>query len=361
MVSGCTPKKAETKLPPTLSKPQIGYVYVPALMPAHPLYAQLGALQQHIAALRGVGAPTVADEIDRLYNSPLLMPPAVSSDMGRLAEYRNNWLAGEQWNIFGEGEGLPGDLQAQLGWERSGIDREVLHQLREAAAQESQWLAYLQIEAMIRRQPEVTNQEIDLSRPPAEASKKAERLRAEIVEQAIGAEIEASRARLEELRQALESDRRQSLEEIRDKLQASAQQRQSYTAAASRKLQQRLAKRIEQFTGTIEPLDKPIAGPSPSGDSLWQAGQQRQHATTEYDRAVSAQVQRLVARQTMLTVAIEQATRRAARRVAWEENLDLHLVPGDEKAGDDRTALIAEKLAAMWASPLPAAQEVNSR
>ncbi len=360
MVLGCTQKKAATKLPLTLSKRQTGHVYIPALMPAHPLYAQLSALQEHIAALRGVGWPAVAEEFSRLYDSPVLMPPPASGEMGGLDQYRNNWLAGKQWDIFGKLQGLPGDLDAQLSWERSGIDREVLRQLQQAAAQESQWLAYLQIEAMLRRQPEVTDQEIDLSRPPAEASKKAEQLRVEIVEQAIGEEIEASRARLEELRQALGSDRHQSLEEIRDKLQARAEQRQSYTAAASRKLQQQLAERIGQFTGTIEPLDKPMAGPSPGRDILRQAGQQRQHAAEEYERAVSAQVQRLVARQTALTAAIEQATQRAARRIAWEENLDLYLLPGDEKAGDDLTALIAEKLAAMWASPKPAAQEVNS-
>jgi len=330
-------------------------------MPAHPLYAQLSALQEHIAALRGVGWPAVAEEIAQLYDSPVLTPPPASGEMRGLDQYRNNWLAGEQWDIFGKLQGLPGDLEAQLSWERSGIDREVLRQLREAAAQESQWLAYLQIEAMIRRQPEVTDQELDLSRPPAEASEKAEQLRAEIVEQAIGEEIEASRARLEELRQALESDSRQSLEEVRDKLQARAEQRHSYTTTASRKLQQQLAERIKQFSGTIEPVDKPIAGPSPSGDSLRQAGQQRQHAVEEYDRAVSAQVQRLVARQMMLTAVIEQVTRRAVWRIAWEENLDLHLIPGDDQAGDDLTALIAEKLAAIWASPKPAAQEVNSR
>ncbi len=303
----------------------------------------------------------VAEEIARLYDSPVLLPPPASGEMGGLDQYRDNWLAGEQWDIFGKLQGLPGDLQAQLSWEEGRIGREVLRQLQEAAAQESQWLAYLQIEAMIRRQPEVTDQELDLSRPPAEASERAEQLRAEIIEQAIGEELEASRARLEELRQALESNRRQSLEEIRDKLQARAEQRQSYSTAANRKLQQQLTERIEQFSGTIEPLDKPMAGPSPSGDSLRQAGQQRQHAAEEYDRAVSVQVQRLVARQTALTAAIEQATQRAAQRIAWEENLDLQLLPGDDQAGDDLTALIAEKLAAIWASPQPAAQEVNSR
>ncbi len=361
VVPGCARKKAETKLPLTLSKPKIGYVYIPALMPAHPLYPELRALHERIDALRGVGWPTVAEAIDRLYESPLLMPPTVSTGMGRIAEYRNNWLSGEQWNIFAEGRGLPGDLQARLGWERSRIDRDVLRQLQQAAAQESQWLAYLQIGAMIHRQPEVTDQELDLSVPPAEASKKAEQLRAEIIEQAIGEEIEDSRARLKELRQALEIDRRQALEEIRDKLQTRAEQRHSYTAAASRKLQQQLAERIEQFAGTIEPFDKPIVGPLPSRSILRQVGHQHQHATAEYDRAVSAQVQRLVARQRALTAVIEQATRRVVRRIAWEENLDLHLVPGDEKAGDDRTALIAEKLAAIWASSQPAAQEVNSR
>ena len=257
-------------------------------------------------------------------------------------------------------QGLPSDLQAQLSWERSRIDREVLRQLRQAAAQESQWLAYLQIEAMIRRQPEVTDQELDLSRPPTEASKKAEQLRAEIIEQAVGEELEASRTRLEELRQALEADKRQSLEEIRDKLQAKAQQRESYTAAASRKLHKQLTERIEQFASTIERLDKPIAGPSPSRELLQQAGQQRQHAAEEYERAVAAQIQRLVARQRALTGAIEQATRRAVRRIAWEKNLDLRLLPGDDKAGDDLTPLIAEKLTAMWASPKAAEQGENN-
>jgi len=330
-------------------------------MPAHPLYAQLSALQEHIDALRGVGWLAVAEEIARLYDSPVLLPLPASVEMGGLDQYRDKWLAGEQWDLFGQWGGLPGDLEAQLSWEEGRIGREVLHELQDAAAQESQWLAYLQIEAMIRRQPEVTDQEIDLSRPPAEASNKAEQLRAEIIEQAIGEELEASRARLEELRQALEADRRQSLEEIRNKLQARAEQRQSYTAAASRKLQQQLAERIEQFTGTIEPLDKPMAGRLPGRDVLDQAGDQRQRASAEYDRAVSAQVQRLVARQRALTVVIEQATQRAAQRIAWEENLDLHLLPGDDKAGDDLTALIAEKLAAIWASPEPAAQEVNGR
>ena len=358
---GCARKKAETKLPLTLSKRQTGHVYIPALMPAHPLYAQLSALQEHIDALRGVGWLAVAEEIARLYDSPVLLPLPASVEMGGLDQYRDKWLAGEQWDLFGQWGGLPGDLEAQLSWEEGRIGREVLHELQDAAAQESQWLAYLQIEAMIRRQPEVTDQEIDLSRPPAEASNKAEQLRAEIIEQAIGEELEASRARLEELRQALEADRRQSLEEIRNKLQARAEQRQSYTAAASRKLQQQLAERIEQFTGTIEPLDKPMAGRLPGRDVLDQAGDQRQRASAEYDRAVSAQVQRLVARQRALTVVIEQATQRAAQRIAWEENLDLHLLPGDDKAGDDLTALIAEKLAAIWASPEPAAQEVNGR
>jgi len=361
MVWGCTQKKAETKLPLTLSKPQIGYVYIAALMPAHPLYAQLSALQNYIDALRGVGEPALAEAINRLYESPLLMPPSASSGMEGIDQYRNNWLAGEDWDIFGGGRGLPGDLQAQLSWERSRIDRKVLQQLQQAAAQESQWLAYLQIEAMIRRQPEVTDQELDLSESPTEASRKAEQLRAEIVEDAIGEELAASRARLEKLRQDLETDRGQSLSEIRDRLQASAQQRQSYTAAASRKLQQQLAERIQQFTGTIEPLDKAMVGAAPSVEQLQQAGQQHSDAQKEYNQAVAAQIEQLLAREMALSGAIEQATRRAVQRIGWEENLDLHLVPGDEKVGDDRTTFIAEKLAAMWASPKTAAEEANSQ
>ena len=361
MVAGCAPKKAETKLPRGLSKPQIGYVYIPALMPTHPLYPELRALHEQIDALRGVGWPTVAEAIDRLYDSPLLMPPAVSSGLEQIEEYRDNWLGRGQWDIFAEGQGLPGDLQARLGWERSRIDREVLRQLQQAAAQESQWLAYLQIEAMMRRQPEVTDQELDLSEPPAEASKKAQQLRTKIVEQAVRTEIEASQARLEKLRRDLEADRGRSLKEIRDKLQASARQRQSYSAAASRKLRQQLAKRIEQFTGTIEPLDKPLVGPAPTAAQLQQAGQQRGYARKEYNQAVATQIEQLLARERVLRDAIEQATRRAVRRIGWEENLDLHLVPGDEKAGDDRTAFIAEKLAAMWGVSMPIVQEANRR
>ncbi len=319
-------------------------------MAVHPLYAELSALQEYIDALRGGGWSALAAEIDRLYDSPVLVAPSVTGEMAGLGQYSNKWLVGEQMGVFGELQGLPGDLQAQLSWERSRIDQEVLRQLRQAAAQESQWLAYLQIEAMVRRQREVTDQELDLSEPPTEASKKAEQLRAEIIQQAVGEELEASRARLEELRKTLEADKRQSLEEIRDKLQAQAQQRQSYRATVSRKATKHLAELIKQFTGTIVPLDKPIVGPSPSKELLQQAGRQRQHAAEDYERAVSGQIQRLVARQRALAAAIEQATRRAVRRIAWEHNLDLRLLPGDDKAGDDLTPLIAEKLTAIWAS-----------
>jgi len=361
MVSGCTPKKAETKLPLTLSKSTIGHVYIPALMPAHPLYAQLSALQEHIAALRGVGWPVVAEEIDRLYDSPVLVPPPANGGRGRLDQYRDNWLAGEQWDIFGELRGLPGDLQAQLSWESSRIDREVLRQLQEAAAQESQWLAYLQIEAMLRRQPEVTDQELALDEPPEVASEKAEQLRRQIIEQAVAGELEISKARREELRQALEQNKREALTEIRSKLQTQAEQRHNYGAATGRQLRQQLIQRIEQFTGDIASIDKPTIGPVPTAQQLQQAGQDRADAQKEYNQAVAAQIERLVARKMALTAAIEQATQRATQRIAWEENLDLQLLPGDDKVGDDLTALIAEKLAVIWASPKPTAQEGNNQ
>jgi len=360
VVLGCPRKKAETKLPLTLSKPQTAYVYIPALMPAHPLYAELSALHEHIDALRGVGWPAVAEEIDRLYDSPVLAPLPISGEMGGVDQYRHKWLAGQQWDISGGVLGLPGDLQAQLRWQSSRIDREVLRQLQDAAAQESQWLAYLQIEAMLRRQGEVSNQELDLDEPAEVASEKADQLRHQIIEQAVAEELEAGEVRREELHQALEQNKRQALAEIRSKLQTQAEQRHSYGAATGHKLREQLIQRIEQFTGDIASIDRPTVGPAPTAQQLQQAGQDRADAQKEYNQAVAAQIERLLARKMVLTVAIEQATRRAAQRIAWEENLDLHLLPGDDRAGDDITPLIAEKLTAIWASPRPTAQEGNN-
>ena len=361
MGAGCNREKAETKLPAILSKPTVGHSYVAALMPTHPLYGELRALQERIDSLRGTQPPALAAQIGQPWESPLLVSPAYDSDIISLGQYQRQWWEDSQPGTGNEPAGLPGDLQARLLWEKDRIDREVQRQLHEAAIRESELLARLQIEAMQRRQGEVSAQELEVGIPADEASEKAEQLRREIVEQAVAEEGRASQVRLRKLREALEQQKREAVAEVQHELESKAKQRWSHSAVPGRELREKLAQRIEEFSEMVELRDGAVSAPSPSASQVGQAEECRESAQEQYQQAISAQVKRLAARQMALTVAIERATRRAARRIAWEENLELHLLPGDARIGEDLTAQVAEKLTAMWTAQKPRIEEGSTR
>ncbi len=349
VVGGCGRQKAETKLPPVMSKSEKGHAYVAALMPAHPLYGELRALQQHIDALRGLGLSVPATQIGQQWDSPVIVPPVVDEHLDSLQWYRGQWPALSPPPQPGVLDELPRDLKGRLSWEISRIEREVRQELAEGRAQESQWLAYLQIEAMQRRQGEVSAQELDLSTPADEARAMAERLRQQIIREAVEEEAKASEERLQTLSETLEKQKQETIAQLERELRERARQRRSYSTGLGRELQEQLANRIEQFVGPVSPYDDLVVGPSPNTEQLLETDHLRRAAEREYQQVVSAQIKRLIAQQMALTVVIERATRRAARRIAWEQHLELRLLPGDSKTGKELTPLVAASLAAMWA------------
>ena len=346
VLAGCGRQEAETQLPHVLSKAKTGHAYVPALMPAHPLYDELRALQRHIDALRGIRPPRIATQIGQPWDSPIIVPPAL--DEG-IESFDNYWRAGPpaaEPEVLDE---LTGDLRARLSWELDRINREINRKLREAGAQESQRVADVQIEAARRYQHEVASGALDWGLPADELSRQTEELRQRIIEQPLSEETRASQERLRALSETLENQEQEAIAQVERGLREKARERRSYSTAAGRHLQTRLADRIEQFSAAVAQFAEPTVGELPGNSEPLAAASQRQAASGEYQRAASAQVERLIARQSALTVAIEQATRRAARRVAWEQNLDLHLLPGDNPVGEDLTSVITEKLTAIWA------------
>ncbi len=361
VVGGCGQEKAETKLPPVLSKAKKGYAYLPALMPAHPLYGELGALQHRIDTLRAGELPALAAQIGQQWDSPIIVPPTFDEGLEALELHSSQWRRRIHPVPGGALEELPSDLQARLSWEVNRLEWYVSQQLAEARAQESQWLAQVQVEAVQRRQTEVSNRELDLNIPTDEAREKANELRQNIVEEVLAEAVPASEARLRELGETLEKQKQEALAQVQHELRQRAQQRRSYSTAPSGRLQGELANRMEQFAGPVGQYEELLIGASPSADQLLAADELRQAASREYQRAMSAQVDRLIAQQVDLIVAIAQATRRAAARVAWEQNLELYLLPGDSKVGEDLTPLTAEKLAAMWASQASLTQEGKHR
>ena len=348
----CTPPQAATNSPLTLSKPQKGYAYLAELMPAHPLYRELYSLQAHINRLRGMAQLDIADDIGRAGESPVILGPiGIDYPMRRLGQRRQDWW--EDLPILGYGPtiGLPQDLEARLAWRQQQIRQQTAQQLRQAEAQESRRLAQLRIEAKVRYQNELNNLDLELSVPDEDIQQKAAQRRQEI-EQQIAEELsrKAGRGedRLQQLREKLKQQENQAVAKARQELLTRSQQRRSEMGAEEGQLRQQLQQGLE-MVGEPPWLSEALAAgrrlPIPQ---LEEAEALRDQAFAHWRASRSEQLERLIVQRAALTRGIATGTRSAAGRVAWEENLDLRLLPDEQRHGSDMTNMIAQKLAALW-------------
>jgi len=348
----CTPPKAATNSPLTLSKLKKGYVYLAELMPAHPLYRELCSLQAHINRLRGGAQLDIADDIGRAWESPVILGPiGIDYPMRLLGQRRQDWW--ENLPILGYGPtiGLPQDLEARLAWRQQQIQQQTAQKLRQAEAEESGRLAQLRIQAKARYQNELNNLDLELSVPDDKIQQKAAQRRQEI-EQQITEELsrEATRGedRLQQLREKLKQQENQAVAKARQELLTRSQQRRSEIGAEEGQLRQQLQQGLE-MVGEPPWLEDALAAgrrlPTPQPE---EAEVLRDQAFVHWRAARREQLERLIAQRASLTRAIAAGTRSAARRVAWEENLDLRLLPDEQRHGSDMTNIIAQKLATLW-------------
>lgn len=325
------------------------------LMPMHPLHKELRSLQEHSNALRGIRQPDLAGQIQQPWESRVIVGPVLTDyPTQRLAQWREGWWEGLPRVQGGPLGQLPRDLEARLAWRQQQIHQQTREQLRQAEAEGSQRLAKLRIKAAEQFQKERRNLGLDLSLSDAEAQQRATERRAEIwqqIEQQLAREAKRGQAKLQRLREKLKQQEDQAVAATRQELLSRDQQRYSQQEATVRSAQQQLRQMVEEIGEPDWLLPQPVTQPGQSAPTPGTAGELRQQAFAEYEALRAQQIERLTAHKVALTATIAAATRQAAQRVAWEEDIDLHLLPDQSVHGVDVTDVIATRLNTMWTKP----------
>ena len=354
--SGCNLKKAETKSPPALSKSQKGHAYLAMLMPAHPLYGELQSLQESVAALRGAPRLGVADGLEEPWVSPVLLagPLFTEYPTRRLHERRGGWQHGLSTLELAPVGQLPRDLEARLAWRQQEIRRQTMEQLQLATGAESRRLAELRINRAKHYQTERANIGLDLDVTDTDIEEHVARRRRELdqqIQQELAEAAKAGQGRLRRLSEQLRQQEQQMGAEAHAELLGRAEQRQSDLEQSVAELHQQLQQQVAAVGEPQWRASSPDQKPQPAAQPL--SPEMRGQAFAQYRALCETQAARLVARKAALTAAIAQATALAARRVAWAENIDLHLRPEQSPQGSDVTELIRRKLSTMWTGHQP--------
>ncbi len=347
----CSPQKVATKYSPTLSKSLKGYAYLGMLVPMHPLYEELRSLAEHIDTLRGRRGVEVAAQIERPWESRVVVGPVLTDYPTQgLEQWRRGWESGLGTAQPAPSGELPRDLAARLAWRQRQIHQQTQQQLRQAEAEESQRLAKLRAKVAEQFREERRNLGLDLSLSDSEAQQQAEERREEIwqqIEQQLSEEAKQGQARLERLRGELRQQEEEAMAAAHKEVVSRVAQRYGPEQTSAESAQQ-LRQMVE---GISEPSWLPPQAVPPvgaDGPAIGTADGLRRQAQAEYEALCAQQVARLTASKATLTRAIAGATRRAARRVAWEENIDLHLLPAERRHGQDMTDMIGKRIRTMW-------------
>jgi hypothetical protein len=353
LVTGCGAKKPATSFPSVLSNPKEGYVYLAELLSAHPLYEEARSLGEEIAQLQSGSRPGF------LWPAPWSVP-LLSGGLGPFPEAAlrgeaHNWRAGLETAVAVLPPGLPADLETSRQWRYLQIDAKRAHKLAALESAESARLATQREELVRSRLTELTNVGLDLSLPAPQRREEADRKQAAIwaeIEAEMAAETTASKAEVAAEGKALAVEAAAEKAKIEAEIlaEAEARRRQAQTSPALQDLREDMNKAVEGLVAQdgVGERTKQLAGiPPPAG--MRESGAQAQaQVLAQYEATRRLQIERLRAGQAALMLAILADTRRAVLKVAFEDNLRLHLIPTASPVGANLTAEVGERVRAIW-------------
>lgn len=346
--SGCGPRQDAAA--PRLAPRPGGYVYVAQLLPEHPLYPQLQALEGEIARLAAVPMPaTIAfagAPAMRLEVGPLLTP---GMPLETFLRRRADWLQGPSLLAPPGSSPLAPDLAAELNWTRQRLADAMEQAARQAASDEALRLSAQRAAAVRARQEMLNNAGLDLSLSEAEAQAAGDAERQRLwdeIDQEMHAAGAASEARLGQLRQELEADTA--------RLQAEAE------ARIWQRQEERLGIAVKSGSKTRTAMSNSVKPPEPleaSAAESWVlaeargariiAGRQQLGVVAQTRR--NAQISELQRRRAALAGRLMTSTEHAVVGLAAMQGLELSLPPRDEPRGPNRTEEMRQALRKLYA------------
>lgn len=277
------------------------------------------------------------------------------------------WRAGLEPPAVAPPVETPTDLQASRSWRYLRIEVEAARKLGELQNAESRALAERREELVRSRLTELTN----LGLPPDADEAQAAAKRAEIwagIEAEMAAATQASQRRLLAKQQELAVEAAAAKAKVDRELEEEAARRQQ--RAESREagiLRGEMAEAVQALADQqgVQKRARQLTGLGPPAGIRESAVQAQEEVRGQYEATRRLQSERLRAGQAALMRGILADTRRAVMKVAFEDNLRLHLLPAGSPVGEDLTATVRERVRAIWAGEanlkgVPAQEKIHS-
>jgi len=330
-----------------------GYAYPAELATAHPLYPELRRLDETLTRLRRVSEPqNVPEPQAATADSFLTAPsaPAYPSDLW--SRHVADWRAGVEPLQPPDTSVLTDDLQVILNWRARELEEKLETEMHAAEAEEGRKLAALRIAAVRRRQEELSNLglrnlDMDDVQALANADEAAKKIWAEIDAEYRAAKAKSDQA-LATLRERKHSAAVASLAEYEQGLRNTMAERVRSAVSAGHEDRAAMEAAVKGMAPGIV-----ATGPVATYASTADAAVDRALAATRLVRAVynqtrDRQIQELARRRADLANQIMDATDATARAVAFEQGIELHLLPGDEAVGSNVTEIVRSALLRRW-------------
>jgi len=168
----------------------------------------------------------------------------------------------------------------------------------------------------------------------------------------MAAEAQASQARVAAAQEKLAGESAAAKAKIDAEIaaEAAARRRQAQDSPEAGRLREEMAEAVRDLTAQrgIGERTRQLAGIPPPGEVRESVAQAQGEVLGQYEATRRLQIERLRAGQAALMRAILADTRRAVMKVAFEDNLRLHLIPAGSPVGQNLTAQVHERVRAIW-------------
>jgi len=351
--AGCGEREAREPRQPIAPGP--GYAYTAVLMAAHPLYGALARLELASARLgddeMGLAGGLMGSEFETVTLTETL---AYGPNLDSLLQ-RQGWWAEQYRRHHGLVEELPRDLWARLEWEREDAQRQVERRMREAGAELTRELARLRARLVREQQERLNNLGLDLAGRESDVLRAAEEEQARIwavIERQVELAREAGERDLSELRRELEDQADARVARAREQAEETARERREQMAMAGEELHDEMGAEMDAVVVADLPAQEMSYDPSPANRQLAAGERSWAEAGAAREEVVDRQRRRLLAAQARLRVALKEDTELWALAVARRHDVQLQLLPGGSRVGNDITSSIAGELSRVWRSGL---------
>jgi hypothetical protein len=330
-----------------------GYAYLADLATTHPLYPELRRLDETLEAMRRSSAPEEISFPSPRGGEAFLSAPAAPAFPRALWGLRlATWRESAPPLVPPDASFLSDDLQVLLNWQGREEGEKLATEMRLLEESEGRELAKLRIAAVRRRHEELAN--LGLRNPEQEdvAALTAAGEAARKIWQQIDAEVAVAKAqsdrRLETVREQKRRTALATLAEYERSLQQEMAKRTKVSVSAGREERAEAEKALEAMKPETTRVQSAERLASSTGASTLRAAAAAQAVRSTYLKVRDRQIHDIAVQKADLTRQILDATDAAARAAAFEQGVELRLLPGDEPAGSNVTETVRGALKQRW-------------